>query len=90
MSFKPMLEVLEDRAMPSGFDFNALPPEINSERLFAGAGAAPLLEAAPGWDVLAHLFGQNTPAIMATEAHYAEMWAQDVAALDGFGAGGMH
>ncbi|MEY8015084.1 PPE family protein [Mycobacterium servetii] len=31
--------------------------------------------------VATNFFGQNTPAIMATEAHYAEMWAQDAAAM---------
>ncbi len=31
--------------------------------------------------VARNILGQNTPAIMATEAQYAEMWAQDVAAM---------
>jgi PPE-repeat protein len=31
--------------------------------------------------VAAGFLGQNTPAIMATEAEYMEMWAQDVAAM---------
>ncbi|MEZ0364263.1 PPE domain-containing protein [Mycobacterium sp. pUA109] len=31
--------------------------------------------------VATNLFGQNTPAISATETHYAEMWAQDAAAM---------
>ncbi len=31
--------------------------------------------------VATNIFGQNTPAIAATETHYAEMWAQDVAAM---------
>jgi PPE-repeat protein len=31
--------------------------------------------------VATNLLGQNTPAIMATEAEYMEMWAQDVAAM---------
>ena len=30
------------------------------------------------------LLGQNTPAIAATEAQYAEMWAQDAAAMYGY------
>jgi PPE-repeat protein len=34
--------------------------------------------------VATNFFGQNTPAIMATEAHYAEMWAQDAAAMYGY------
>jgi PPE-repeat protein len=31
--------------------------------------------------VATNYFGQNAPAIMAAEAQYAEMWAQDVAAM---------
>jgi PPE family protein/putative oligomerization/nucleic acid binding protein len=34
--------------------------------------------------VATNLLGQNTPAIMATEAHYGEMWAQDAAAMYGY------
>ena len=34
--------------------------------------------------VATNFFGQNTPAIAATEAHYAEMWAQDAAAMYGY------
>jgi PPE-repeat protein len=34
--------------------------------------------------VASNLFGQNTPAIAATEAQYAEMWAQDAAAMYGY------
>ena len=33
-----------------------------------------------------NLFGQNTPAIAATEAQYGEMWAQDAAAMYGYAA----
>src|SRR5271166_2380324 len=153
-------------------DFAALPPEINSGRMYAGAGSGPLLAAAAAWDGLAwelsaaatsyqstvseltggawlgpssasmaaaaapyvawmnttaaqteqtasqlasavaayeaafaatvpppviaanrsllaalvatNIFGQNTPAIAATEAQYAEMWAQDAAAMYGY------
>src|SRR6516165_7183153 len=36
--------------------------------------------------VATNFFGQNTPAIMATEALYMEMWAQDVAAMFGYAA----
>ena len=31
--------------------------------------------------IATNLLGQNTPAIAATEIHYAEMWAQDAAAM---------
>jgi PPE-repeat protein len=34
--------------------------------------------------VATNFFGQNTPAIAATEASYAEMWAQDAAAMNGY------
>jgi PPE-repeat protein len=34
--------------------------------------------------VATNLFGQNTPAIAATEAFYAEMWAQDATAMYGY------
>jgi PPE-repeat protein len=156
------------------FDFGALPPEVNSGRMYAGPGAGPMLAAAAGWDGLAaewdtaargygsviaeltsapwvgpassamvavaapyvgwmsataaeaeqagmqaraaaaayeaafamtvpppviaanrallmaliatNFFGQNTAAIAATEAHYAEMWAQDAAAMYGYAA----
>ncbi|OMC57269.1 hypothetical protein A5747_04170 [Mycobacterium sp. IS-836] len=155
-------------------DFAALPPEINSARMYAGPGLGPMLAAAAAWHGLAadlhetaasyasvisgltggpwqgsasvsmasaatHYFawmsataaqaaqagtqaqaaagayeaafamtvppsviaanraalmaliatnvvGQNTPAIAATEALYAEMWAQDAAAMYGYAA----
>lgn len=151
------------------FDFGALPPEVNSGRMYVGAGSGPLLAAAAAWDELAaelqsaaasygstiesltvgpwtgpssiamaaaaapyvawinatgaqaelaatqakiaagayetafaatlpppvivanrallmtlvatNILGQNTAAIAATEAQYAEMWAQDAAAM---------
>jgi PPE-repeat protein len=34
--------------------------------------------------VATNIFGQNTPAIAATEAQYAEMWAQDAATMYGY------
>jgi PPE-repeat protein len=34
--------------------------------------------------VATNLLGQNTPAIAATEAQYADMWAQDAAAMYGY------
>jgi PPE-repeat protein len=153
-------------------DYGILPPEINSARIYAGPGSAPMLAAASAWDGLAaelgsaassytaviseltegswhgpasasmaasatpyvswmstaaaeaeqtasqaraaaaafeaafaltvppavvaanrtqlaalvatNVLGQNTPAITATEALYAEMWAQDAAAMYGY------
>lgn len=34
--------------------------------------------------IATNIFGQNTPAIMMTEAQYMEMWAQDAAAMYGY------
>ncbi len=34
-------------------DFGALPPEINSARIYSGPGSAPMLAAATAWDALA-------------------------------------
>src|SRR6476646_12040006 len=42
------------------FDFGLLPPEINSGRMYAGPGAAPMLVAATAWDALAAELGTAT------------------------------
>jgi PPE-repeat protein len=153
-------------------DFAAMPPEVNSARMYSGPGSGPLLAAAAAWYTLAaemrsaataydsvikhlisdgwhgpssasmlaaaesyltwlnttaaqaeqtgaqanaaasafeaayamtvppavvaanrtqlanllatNIFGQNTPAIAATDAEYAEMWAQDATAMSGY------
>src|SRR5260370_37586701 len=36
--------------------------------------------------IATNIFGQNTPAIMATEAEYSEMWAQDATARYNYAA----
>jgi PPE-repeat protein len=46
------------------FDFGALPPEINSGKIYAGPGAAPLLAAAAAWEALAS-------ELQITATHYA-------------------
>src|SRR3984885_11939239 len=35
------------------FDFGALPPEINSTRMYTGPGAGPMMAAAAAWNNLA-------------------------------------
>jgi PPE-repeat protein len=42
------------------FDFGVLPPEINSGRMYAGPGSAPMLVAATAWDALAAELGTAT------------------------------
>ena len=159
--------------MIPALDFAVLPPEVNSGRMYSGAGPGPLLAAASAWNGIAaelrstalsygsvlselseqwqgptsdamaaatapyvvwlnttatraeqtaaqaecavaayeaafaatvpppviaanrarlmaliatNFLGQNTPAIAATEAEYAEMWAQDAGAMYGYAA----
>ncbi|WP_204080017.1 PPE family protein [Mycobacterium riyadhense] len=36
-----------------GFDFGAVPPEVNSERMYSGPGSAPMVAAASSWNGLA-------------------------------------
>ena len=61
-------------AYASAFAATVSPPEIAANR-------AQLMAL-----VATNLFGQNTPAIAATEAQYGEMWAQDAAAMYGYAA----
>jgi PPE-repeat protein len=57
------------------------------EAAFAATVPPPVIEAnrALLMSLIAtNILGQNTPAITATEFHYAEMWAQDAAAMYGY------
>lgn len=69
----------------------------NQARLSAGAFEAAFMATVPPEAVAANrallmtliatnVLGQNAAAIAATEAEYAEMWAQDVAAMTGYDA----
>ncbi|ORB86469.1 hypothetical protein B1987_24855 [Mycobacterium kansasii] len=44
-------------------DFGALPPEINSARMYAGAGAAPMMAAAAAWNRLAVELGTTAASV---------------------------
>ncbi|OBH36639.1 hypothetical protein A5692_10215 [Mycobacterium sp. E342] len=44
------------------FDFGALPPEINSGRMYAGPGSGPMMVASAAWDVLAAELGTAASA----------------------------
>ena len=59
-------------AYESAFSLTVPPPVIVANRALLGSL------------ISTNLLGQNTPAIAATEAHYAEMWAQDAAAMYGY------
>lgn len=54
--------------MTMGMDFGALPPEINSARMYAGPGSAPLVQAARAWGRLAN-------ELNATAASYSSVIA---------------
>lgn len=49
-------------------DYGALPPEINSARMYAGAGSGPMLAAGGAWDVLAQELSLTAAALDMTIA----------------------
>ena len=53
-------------------DFGALPPEINSARMYAGPGSAPLLAAASAWDALAAELGSAASSYGSTVTSLAD------------------
>jgi len=58
------------------FDFGALPPDINSARMYSGPGSGPLLAAAAAWDDLAaqaELFATGYTALIS--GLYDREWA---------------
>src|SRR4029077_6438759 len=55
-------------------DFAALPPEINSGRMYAGAGPGPLLAAAAAWDDLASELGSNASSYQSVIAGLGSSW----------------
>jgi PPE-repeat protein len=59
-------------AYENAFMMTVPPPEIEANRALLMTLIA------------TNVFGQNTPAIAATEAQYLEMWAQDAAAMYGY------
>jgi PPE-repeat protein len=55
-------------------DFAALPPEINSGRMYAGAGAEPLLSAAASWATLAQELASAASDYASTVTGLAAAW----------------
>ncbi|WP_264990885.1 PPE family protein, partial [Mycobacterium kiyosense] len=49
-------------------DFGALPPEVNSARMYSGPGSGPMLAAATGWDELAIEMGSAATSYAAVIA----------------------
>lgn len=62
-------------------DFGALPPEINSARIYAGPGSGPMLAAAPAWETLdAELYSTATSYQSAIAELTAGPWLGPAAA----------
>ena len=55
-------------------DFGALPPEINSGRMYAGAGPGPLLAAAAAWDDLASELGSTASSYQSVVEGLGGSW----------------
>jgi PPE-repeat protein len=56
------------------FDFGALPPEINSGRIYSGPGSAPLLAAATAWDALASELQTTAASYTTTIGELTTSW----------------
>jgi len=54
--------------------YGALPPEVNTGRLMAGAGAPPMLQAAAGWEALAISLETQAEELAASLAALGENW----------------
>ena len=56
------------------FDFGALPPEVNSGRIYSGPGSAPLLAAATAWDALASELQTTAASYASTIGELTTSW----------------
>ncbi|WP_198529535.1 PPE family protein, partial [Mycolicibacterium elephantis] len=52
-----------------------MPPELNTARLMAGAGPAPMLQAAAGWEALAVFLETQADELAASLAALASAWS---------------
>lgn len=55
-------------------DFGSLPPEVNSSRMYAGAGAMPLQSAAQAWSTVAAEIESSVAEIHATVSSLGAAW----------------
>ncbi|VEG37673.1 PPE-repeat containing protein [Mycolicibacterium flavescens] len=55
--------------------WHAMPPEFNTARLMAGAGAAPMLQAAAGWEALAISLETQADELAASLASLTAVWS---------------
>lgn len=55
--------------------WDAMPPEVNTARLMAGAGPAPMLQAAAGWEAFAILLETQADELAASLATLTSLWS---------------
>lgn len=55
--------------------WHAMPPEINTSRLMLGAGPAPMLQAAAGWEALAILLETQADELAASLTSLSSAWS---------------
>ena len=55
--------------------WHGMPPELNTARLMAGAGAAPMLQAAAGWEALAIFLETQADELAASLAALTSVWS---------------
>jgi PPE-repeat protein len=56
-------------------EWHAMPPEVNTSRLMAGAGPAPMVQAAAGWEAFAILLETQADELAASLAALASAWS---------------
>ena len=60
-------------AVPT-MSWHAMPPEINTSRLMLGAGPAPMLQAAAGWEAMAILLETQADELAASLTSLSSVW----------------
>ncbi|MDQ2628518.1 MAG: PPE family protein [Actinomycetota bacterium] len=61
-------------------DFGALPPEINSGRMYSGPGSGPMLAAAAAWEALAAELSSTASSYNSVVTSLAQAWSGPTAA----------
>jgi PPE-repeat protein len=61
-------------AIPT-MDWHAMPPEVNTSRLMVGAGPAPMLQSAAGWEAFSILLETQADELQASLASLASAWS---------------
>jgi PPE-repeat protein len=59
---------------PVGIEYGAMPPELNTARLQAGAGPAPMLQAAAGWEAWAAALEAQAAELAASLTALSASW----------------